>query len=135
MNYHTAVEQAIHDLRAAHDPDGDAVRAALQLAVHAWQHCDQPTSDAARWAMFGTGLGAAIDELTPPGQPFIILIDEQQLPDTEQVRQQTAALAAAVADRLETAAGNPHADPARRWAWSTAAARLYTAADDLVSWP
>lgn len=135
MDFHTAVEQAIRDVRACHDPASDAIHAALQLAVHAWQHCEPPAAGTAHWAMFGTGLGAAIDELPPPAQPFVILIDDQQLPDTEQVCRQTAALVTAVADRLDAAASDVHRDPARRWSCSTAAARLYTAANDLVDWP
>jgi hypothetical protein len=111
------------------------MQAALQLVVHGWQNCDPNPATATGWAMFGTGLCTAIDELGPPPQPVIILIDNPQLPDTSPVRHRTAALAAAVAQRLDAAASDPSNTPHQRWAWAAAAARLRTASDDLVNWP
>jgi hypothetical protein len=73
------------------------MQAALQLVVHGWQNCDPNPATATGWAMFGTGLCTAIDELGPPPQPVIILIDNPKLPDTYPVRHRTAAVATAVA--------------------------------------
>lgn len=133
MDFHAAAQQAIHDIQGA-DPDSDTVRAGLQLAVHAWQTCHPHPATATGWAMFGTALGAAIDELDPPPQPVVVCIDDPQPPDTAQLRHHTAALATAIAQRLETAAGDPHHHRHRRWAWAAAAARLRTASYDLTTW-
>jgi hypothetical protein len=135
MDFHAAAEQAIADVRASAGPDSDSVQAALQLAVHAWQNCDPNPATAIGWAMFGTGVCAAIDELGPPRQPVVILIDNPKLPDTSHVRHHTAEVVTTVAQRLEAAASDPHNTPVQRWAWATAAARLHTAGDDLVNWP
>jgi hypothetical protein len=135
MDFHAATDQAIADLHPDAGPDSDSVHAALQLAVHAWQYCEPDPATATGWAMFGTGLCTAIDELGPPPQPVIVLIDNGRLPDTPPVRRHTAALAAAIAQRLDTAASDPRNDPHQRWAWAAAAARLRTASDDLVNWP
>lgn len=134
MDFQAAAQQAIHDIQTGADPDSDTVRAGLQLAVHAWQTCHPHPATATGWAMFGTALGAAIDELDPPPQPVVVRIDDPQLPDTAQLRHQTAALAAAIAQRLETAAGDSHHHRHRRWAWAAAAARLRTASYDLTTW-
>lgn len=135
MNFHAAAEQAIADIESDAGPDSDAVHAALQLAVHAWQACEPDPATATGWAMFGTGLCTAIDELGPPRQPVTVLINNPELPDTTLVRHHTAALAAAVAQRLDAAAGDPSNPPHQRWAWAATAARLHTASDDLVNWP
>jgi len=131
MDFHTATDQAIRDVEACPEADSDAVHAALQLAAHAWQLCQQPR-DASGWDLFGTGLQAALANLPPPEQPIAILIEEQSLPDSEAVRRDAARLATSVASRLDAAAGDPGAAPNRRWAWSTAAARLRAAAEDLM---
>jgi hypothetical protein len=131
MDFHTAADQAIHDVNACPQPDSDAVHAALRLAAHAWQ---QPGASAG-WDLFGTGLQTALTNLPHPQQPIVILIDQQPLPDTPALRRDAARLAASVAHRLDAAAGDPAADPNRRWAWSTAAARLRAAAEDLMDLP
>jgi hypothetical protein len=133
MNFQTAVEQAVRDVRACHHPTSDEVHAALQLAAHAWQLCEQPGTVRAHWDLFGTGLQAALAKLATPEQPVVILIDDQRLPDTDPVRRDAARLAITVAGRLDAAASDPAAHPDQRWAWSTAAARLRAAAQDLLS--
>jgi hypothetical protein len=132
MNFHTATNRAVGDVQACSQVDSDAVRAALRLAAHAWQLCEQP---GAGWDLFGTGLQAALTNLPQPDGPIVIFIDERSLPDTEAVRRDAARLAASIASRLDAAAGDPGADPNRRWAWSTAAARLRAAAEDLMELP
>jgi hypothetical protein len=134
MDFHTATNQAVRDVQACPQVDSDAVHAALRLAAHAWQLCEQP-GPVAGWDLFGTGLQAALTNLPQPEGPIVILIDERSLPDTEAVRRDAARLAASIASRLDAAAGDPGADPNRRWAWSTAAARLRAAAEDLLELP
>lgn len=135
MNLHTATQQVINNVRTAACPDIDTVHSGLQLAVHAWQACDPHPATATHWAMFGVGVCAAIDELGQLPEPIVIVLEDSEVPDTSQVRHQITELAAALAAHLETAAGDPGNDPQQRWAWATAAARLRTAASDLVSWP
>ena len=136
MNYHTAVQQAIREVRATRDPDSAEVHAALQLAVRAWQLCDQPGTVRIHWDLFGTSVHAAVEKLATASVavPVVVQLDEDHLPDSDAVRRDAAALTTAVADRLDAGAGDPAADADQRWAWSTAAARLRLAADDLVSW-
>jgi hypothetical protein len=134
MDFYTATQQAIGSIEAGAEPDSDPIRAGLQLAVYAWQTCDPQPATATPWAMFGNGVCAAVDELGQPPEPFVVVAD-LPVPDTAHVRHQTAALTTAIAAHLEAAAGDAQRAPDRRWAWAAAAARLRTAADDLVAWP
>jgi hypothetical protein len=134
MTFHTAVQQAIREVRASRDPDSADMHAALQLAIRAWQLCDQPGTIRIHWDLFGTSVHAAVEKLATAPAPVVVQLDEHHLPDNEPVRRDTAALVTTIADRLDAAAGNPAADADQRWAWSTAAARLRLAADDLTSW-
>jgi hypothetical protein len=134
MDFYTATQQAIGSVDAASTPDSDPVWAGLQLAIHAWQTCQPQPVTATGWAMFGNGVCAAVDELGQPPEPFVVVAD-LPVPDTAQVREQTAALTAALSAHLEVAAGDPRHAPDRRWAWAAAAARLRTAASDLLDWP
>lgn len=134
MDFDTAARQTIDTIAAGAEPDSDPVRAGLQLAFYAWQTCEPEPTTATGWAMFGNGVCAAVDELGQPPEPFVVVAD-LPVPDTAQVRNQTAALAAAIAEHLDVASGNSQYAPDRRWAWAAAAARLRTAARDLVAWP
>ena len=134
MSFHTAVQQAIREVRASREPDSAEVHAALQLAVRAWQLGDQPGTVRIHWDLFGTSVHAAVEKLATAAVPVVVQLDEDHLPDSDAVRRDAVALTAAVADRLDLGAGDPAADADQRWAWSTAAARLRLAADDLVSW-
>ena len=135
MDYSTATQQAINDIATLAEGDNDPVRAGLQLAIYAWQTCQPHPATAGKWAMFGNGLSAAVDELDQPPYAYVIVLDDPAVPDTAQVRHQTVALTTALAEHLEAASGDPRHAPRQRWAWATAAARLRTAAHDLVHWP
>ena len=134
MDFYTATQQAIGSIEAGAEPDSDPVRAGLQLAIYAWQTCQPQPATATGWAMFGNGVCAAVDELGQPPNPFVVVAELPVL-DTAQVRDQAAALTGAIAAHLEVAAGDPRYAPDRRWAWAAAAARLRTAASDLLDWP
>jgi hypothetical protein len=134
MNYHDATQHAIADIAAGDEPDSDPVRAALQLAVYAWQTCHPQPATATRWAMFGNRLSAAIDELGQPAHPFVV-VGDLPVPDTIGVRHQTATLTAAIAAHLDAAAGDPRHGPEQRWAWAAAAARLRSAGSALTGRP
>ena len=134
MDFFTASQHAIGGIEAGPEPDSDPVRIALQLAVYAWQTCEPEAATAINWDMFGNGLCAAIDEIGQPPAPFVIVV-ELPMPDTAQVRRQTAALTTVIAAHLEAASSDPQHATDLRWAWATAAARLRTAASDLVAWP
>lgn len=129
--FHAAAAQAVRDLTTG-DLDGEHVPGALQLAVYAWQRCHPPAGARARWDLFGIDLSMACDQLPTPSRPTVVCVAEDTLPDTDQLRRMVAALTAAVAERLDDAAANPHTDPDQRWAWSIAAARLRDATDDLT---
>jgi hypothetical protein len=135
MDYATAAERALRALHDCPNPEGEPVQVALELTLRGWQLCDPRGVALVDWDLFGTGVEQALRNLCPTREPFEIMIDDTHLADTPAVRATTAQLVAAVAARLDTAAGQPGADPHRRWPWASAAARLRMAAAELAADP
>jgi hypothetical protein len=129
---HTAARRAIAEMTGCTDPDAESVHTALTLAVYAWTHCEPPGPAGTDWAMFGNQLCTARAELPTPPLALVIYGDEQPRVDTRELRTDAAALVSTVAELLERAAADPHADPHSSRAWTRAARRLRTAATCLT---
>ena len=131
MRYLHAVDRAAARVRARPQADHVDLYAALQLALHGWRHCAGYGAAMTDWDLFGTDVHHVVETLYPAAEAIVVLVDEDPLPDTAAVRAGTAALTAAVAACLHDAGADPTAAPARRWAWTAAAARLDRAAAEL----
>jgi len=131
MRYLHAVDRAAARVRARPQADHVDLYAALQLALHGWRHCAGRGAAMTDWDLFGTDVHHVVQTLYPAAEAIVVLVDEDPLPDTAAVRAGTAALTETIAARLRAAAADPTADPARRWAWAAAAARLDRAAAEL----
>jgi len=131
MRYLDAIDRAAAQVSTCPDADHVDLYAALHLVLHAWRHCHSRGPAMADWDLFGTDVHRVIETLYPASDAVVVLVDEDPLPDTAAVRAGTAALTETIAARLRAAAADPTADPARRWAWAAAAARLDRAAAEL----
>lgn len=131
-DFHTAAGRAVAELSGCTDPDAEPVHTALTLACYAWTHCEPPGPAGTDWAMFGNQLCTARDELPHPPLAMVIHGDQQPRVDTREQREDTAGLITAVAELMEAAAADPHADPDHAQAWTRAARRLRTAATRLT---